>query len=452
MAALPKNRIVVRGQYAVDEFVVWDATQMIEVQRLAASWPSQTWAVTPDGRCLITAEERTLHVVDLQTGRELRTLTGHTEPVTYFAATNAQVFSLAQDWTLRVWDIASGSQLRVLEADTAGAWDLAVTPDGRRAISRQAQCVLVWNVADDPSMFSPVAAGAPHAHNLAVSAMAASSAAPFALSASGDRSIALWSIATGTPVSSTDTNAPLVGLALNADGTRAVRASRDGRLTIWVPTEDRQLAVLTGQAGELTAFAATPDFERAVAATSNVLSVWNLRSGVCISAVVLIQPVAGVALASAACAAHWAPQSTSIRILNLDTRQETRVLNGHTQAVCCLAATLDGRTLLSGSLDRSVKVWDLETGQMLKSLSMHGGPVNALAVSPSGDRAVSVSDDQTLKLFDLNTGSTIAAFTADSPLLCCAFASDGKTILAGDVLGNVHVLGSSPVRSSSSAA
>jgi WD40 repeat protein len=41
----------------------------------------------------------------------------------------------------------------------------------------------------------------------------------------------------------------------------------------------------------------------------------------------------------------------------------------HLGAVTALAIAPDGKTLVSGSEDRSLKVWNLETGQLLRTLS-----------------------------------------------------------------------------------
>jgi WD40 repeat protein len=450
IAAVPEHGVVVRGQGpGGDEFCLLDVALGIELHRWPAPTANTLWAVTPDGRHLITAEERALRIFDLQTRREARVLTGHTDQVSSFTATNAQVFSAAADDTLRVWDIESGSQVRILESDSASTWDLAVTADGHRAISREAHSIFVWNVAGEGWTFSTTARP-PRAHSSAVTAIAASSAAPFALSGSPDSNIKLWSIeqVTGTAVPDTETTGSLVALALSPDGATAVRASSDAEMTVWRPAENRPLGVLKADGGQLSAFAVRADFEFAVAAANDFLSVWNLTRGERTSTRVLGETPAGAVLTKDRLA-YWTSQSVSINVLAVGSGQIS-VLTGHTEPVCCLVATLDGRTLLSGSLDRTVKIWNLENGELRRSLSLHAGRVNALAVSPSGDRAVSVSDDQTLKLFDLNTGSVIAGFTADAPLLCCAFASDGVTVLAGDMLGNVHFLALAAVGSGAS--
>lgn len=63
-----------------------------------------------------------------------------------------------------------------------------------------------------------------------------------------------------------------------------------------------------------------------------------------------------------------------------------------------------------------------------------------MAVSGDGPLAVSASWDQTLKVWELSSGHKLATFKAGAALVCCAVCPDGKTILAGDKNGVIHVL------------
>lgn len=45
-----------------------------------------------------------------------------------------------------------------------------------------------------------------------------------------------------------------------------------------------------------------------------------------------------------------------------------------------------------------------------------------------------------IKVWDLESKKIIASFSGDSLLRCCAVASDGVTIVAGEASGQVHLL------------
>ena len=78
-------------------------------------------AVTPDGQRAVSAsDDQTLKVWDLGSGRELRTLAGHTGSVTAVAVTpdGQRAVSASEDQTLKVWDLGSGRELRTLAGHT----------------------------------------------------------------------------------------------------------------------------------------------------------------------------------------------------------------------------------------------------------------------------------------------------------------------------------------------
>ena len=79
---------------------------------------------------------------------------------------------------------------------------------------------------------------------------------------------------------------------------------------------------------------------------------------------------------------------------------------------------------------------------MFRKLQTHSGHaswVNVVVVTPDGRRAVSASDDRTLKVWEIESGASIATFSCEASVRCCAFASD-TTIVAGDQSGRVHLL------------
>ena len=105
-----------------------------------------------------------------------------------------------------------------------------------------------------------------------------------------------------------------------------------------------------------------------------------------------------------------------------------------------MAVTPDGQRVVSASGDKTLELWDLASGRALRTFTGHSGSVNAVAVTSDGQRVLSASEDQTLKVWELASGRELATFKADAALYCCAVSPDGKTILAGDTDGVIHVL------------
>jgi len=94
-------------------------------------------AVTPDGQRAVSAsDDQTLKVWALASGRELRTLTGHSSYVSAVAVTpdGQHVVSASGDWTLKIWDLARGREFATFKAD-APLYCCAVCPDGRTILA-----------------------------------------------------------------------------------------------------------------------------------------------------------------------------------------------------------------------------------------------------------------------------------------------------------------------------
>ena len=93
---------------------------------------------------------RPLHPALHPPGTELvRTLEGHSGSVYGVAVTpdGKRAVSASWDNTLKVWDLETGRALRTLEGHSARVYGVAVTPDGKRAVSASWDNTLkVWDL------------------------------------------------------------------------------------------------------------------------------------------------------------------------------------------------------------------------------------------------------------------------------------------------------------------
>jgi WD40 repeat protein len=91
-----------------------------------------------------------LKVWDLASGQENLTLTGHSDEVNAVAVTpdGKRAVSASRDRTLRVWDLESGKEKLTLTGHSGQVTAVAVTPDGKRAVSVSWDNTLrVWDLA-----------------------------------------------------------------------------------------------------------------------------------------------------------------------------------------------------------------------------------------------------------------------------------------------------------------
>ncbi|MGD0680619.1 MAG: serine/threonine-protein kinase, partial [Terracidiphilus sp.] len=109
-----------------------------------------------------------------------------------------------------------------------------------------------------------------------------------------------------------------------------------------------------------------------------------------------------------------------------------RTLKGHSYEVNSVTFSPDGRTLASGSYDRTIKLWDTASGQMLRTLQGHGGDVSSVAFSPDGRTLASGHDDTTVKLWDMASGQLLRTLHGHSySVSSVAFSPDGRTLASG---------------------
>jgi WD40 repeat protein len=116
------------------------------------SGPVRTVAVTPDGRHLVSgADDKTIKLWSLQTGKEIRTLHEHSDSVSHVDVTHDGRFLVSSSWdaSIILWDLDSGRCLHKLKGHGRLVRQVKTTPSGRHALSASADgSAILWNLAE----------------------------------------------------------------------------------------------------------------------------------------------------------------------------------------------------------------------------------------------------------------------------------------------------------------
>ncbi|MDP3224891.1 MAG: hypothetical protein Q8M96_17285, partial [Rubrivivax sp.] len=132
------------------------------------------------------------------------------------------------------------------------------------------------------------------------------------------------------------------------------------------------------------------------------------------------------------------PPSVAHAWLKLET-------DNHTDPVVALAASADGRTVVSAG-DCTVRVWDMATGKLRRQLLGHtrarfeggsgDGMIDGLALSPDGQWVVTLrrhARHGRAEVFNAQTGNLVSAFEGDAEtrFQAPAFSPDGQWLALG---------------------
>jgi hypothetical protein len=244
---------------------------------LAAPGSVQTVAYLAQEQLLAVARGSCLELVDLETHRPVRVLTGHTGRVWAVAAVPVPVpvpdgrtllATGSGDGTVRLWDPVTGTPVsRPLtgHTDTVLAVAALPVPDGRTLLASGSgdRTVRLW----DPTTGTPV--GRPlTGHTGGVRAMAAlpvpDGRRTLLATGSWDRTVRLWDPTTGTPIGEpltghTEPVRAVAALPVPDGRTLLASGSDDGTVRLWDPTTGTPIGQpLTGHTGGVRTVAAVP--------------------------------------------------------------------------------------------------------------------------------------------------------------------------------------------------
>jgi WD40 repeat protein len=334
---------------------------------------------------------------------------------------------------LRMWDVATGKVVREFThiPPETGACAAALSRDGRTLVSREANSLLVWDVATGqakqkiPGFWLPAPARdkpiqihwAFMGNGIAISPDAtriASISTPL-------RTLTIWDAATGRPTPDfSDSHAEsIAGLACSPDGRRIVTGGgRDGTVRLWDSASGKTLRTFVigdGFPCDVRSVSFSPDGKSIVAGGPNskdgqntgIVRIWDVETGG-----VRLELRPGVEVSSVA----FSHDASQLAIAISNFRE--------------FFLEPDGR---KPARERTLLIVDAKTGAERQRIKL-GGYVKALAFSTNGASVSVVAEGRRVSIWDVGRGELrheSAAPAADArrrPIEVCAaaIADDGS--------------------------
>jgi WD40 repeat protein len=107
-----------------------------------------------------------------------------------------------------------------------------------------------------------------------------------------------------------------------------------------------------------------------------------------------------------------------------------QVFRGHEDAILSVSFSPDGKRIITGSYDKTARLWNLQ-GNVLQVFKGHKGVISSGAFSPDGKSFLTGSWDKTARLWDLQ-GNVLKVLRGHKEAISSvAFSPDGKNILTG---------------------
>jgi WD40 repeat protein len=288
-------------------------------------------------------------------------------------------------------------EVRRFTGHGAGSWvgRVAVTPDGRHAVSVGGDCLRCWDLAAGKQVLT-FGARKSYGWALAISADGRRVVAGGSEVSRRDEGVThVYDLRTGKELRwLVGHKGPIWGAALSADGKRAVTGAWDRSLRLWDVETGKTIRPFTGVSDNVRCLALSPDGKFVVAG-------------------------------------HFAVggKPATVRLWDVATGKEVRSFTGHTQEVSSVAFFPDGKRVLSSGFDGTIRLWDVSTGNELKRFTGHTHRVEYAALTPDGRRVVSCGNEYnpTIRVWDVASGKQLLeSEPVPAGFLCVAVLPDGR--------------------------
>lgn len=381
-----------------------------------------------------------VRILDIETGNETETLTGHTKTIMGLAcsADAKTIVSGAYDATVRIWrKEGSGWVPQVLTNHMLAVLDVAISPSGKAlATCGRDKTIRLWNLETGELTNTIVG------HTAAVNGVQFSADETEVVSCSSDRSARIWDLA-GKELLACRGHYDAVNVVRFLPGSReVVTGSDDYTARVWNAKATRGAVVRQAHTELVWGAAFSPDGKTLVTVSEDGSIVrTDAETGRELSKSVEEQAVLAVAWSPSGEHFVTAGEDTALTIRSgSDGKPIRQIPDAHTDLIWDLDISPDGKLLASSSSDKTVKIWRTADWTCIRTLTEHRGELASARFSRDGTYLVTASDDKKVNLWDARSFELLHTFTGHSNAIWRAvFSPDGRLIASSSYNGEIII-------------